>query len=39
MLVKTKVMNYDVFMKLHRLMGYNFQIEKCKFLEDFYVMN
>ena len=23
----------DVFMKLHRLMGYNFQIEKCKFQE------
>tara|TARA_B100001057_G_scaffold463216_1_gene516968 strand:- start:15540 stop:16058 length:519 start_codon:yes stop_codon:yes gene_type:complete len=23
----------EVFMKLHRLMGYNFQIEKCKFQE------
>ena len=23
----------DVFMKLHKLMGYNFQIEKCKFQE------
>ena len=23
----------DVFMKLHRLMGYNYQIEKCKFQE------
>ena len=23
----------DVFMKLHRLMGYNYQIEKCRFQE------
>ena len=29
----------DVFMKLHRLMGYNFQIEKCKFQERLLQMN
>jgi len=26
----------DAFMKLHRLMGYNYQIEKCRFQEKIY---